>query len=73
MTCVAVHEGQNCKFCQSIIIDSYCTYICIGLEYQEDLKLRAINDATARKDQDHLEVRLVSIRINEYLQTNSCL
>ncbi|CAF1509648.1 unnamed protein product, partial [Adineta steineri] len=37
MTCVAVHEGQNC------------------LEYQEDLKLRAMNDATARKDQEHLE------------------
>ncbi|CAF0758133.1 unnamed protein product [Adineta ricciae] len=37
MTCVAVHEGQNC------------------LEYQEDLKIRAANDATARKDQEHLE------------------
>ncbi|CAF4411778.1 unnamed protein product, partial [Rotaria sp. Silwood2] len=37
MTCVAVHEGQNC------------------LEYQEDLKIRAMNDITARKDQEHLE------------------
>jgi len=26
------------------------------LEFQEDLKLRAMNDATARKDQEHLEV-----------------
>ncbi|CAF4526935.1 unnamed protein product, partial [Rotaria socialis] len=37
MTCVAVHEGQNC------------------LEYQEALKIRAMNDITARKDQEHLE------------------
>ncbi len=35
---------------------------CLGLEYQEDLKLRAMNDATARKDQEHLEVRLKSYK-----------
>lgn len=31
-------------------------YPSSGLEYQEDLKIRAANDATARKDQEHLEV-----------------
>ncbi len=36
----------------------YSIYIYVGLEYQEDLKIRAMNDATARKDQEHLEVRL---------------
>jgi len=39
----------------------------VGLEYQEDLKLRALNDATARKDQEHLEVRLISNRNNQII------
>lgn len=29
----------------------------IGLQYQEDLKIRAQNDVTARKDKEHLEVK----------------
>lgn len=45
----------------------------LGLEYQEDLKIRAANDATARKDQEHLEVRIdinkihMNIYINYFL------
>lgn len=34
-------------------------YLCTGLEYQEDLKIRAMNDVTARKDKEHLEVRSI--------------
>jgi hypothetical protein len=66
MTCAAIHEGQNCKSYQSIMIITYCRHICTGLEYQEDLKIRAANDVTARKDQEHLEVRLTLNRINKY-------
>jgi len=45
-------------------------YIYIGLEYQEDLKIRAVNDATARKDQEHLEVRITADRNYKYSQIN---
>lgn len=46
----------------------------IGLEYQEDLKIRAMNDITARKDQEHLEVSfaiIVNIIKMYLLMTNS--
>lgn len=43
----------------SIYHHAYLLYMSVGLEYQEDLKLRALNDVTARKDQEHLEVRLL--------------
>jgi hypothetical protein len=42
----------------------------VGLEYQEDLKIRAVNDATARKDQEHLEVRITTDRNYKYSQIN---
>lgn len=31
-------------------------HLSSGLQYQEDLKIRAANDETARKDKEHLEV-----------------
>ena len=67
MTCVAVHEGQNCKSHQFILIITNGIHY-VGLEYQEDLKLRAVNDATARKDQQHLEVRTTTNRNYKYFQ-----
>ena len=33
-----------------------CDLHALGLQYQEDLKIRAQNDVTARKDKEHLEV-----------------
>jgi len=45
-------------------------YIYVGLQYQEDLKIRAMNDVTARKDQEHLQVKLISNRNNQYFYTN---
>jgi hypothetical protein len=44
-------------FLHLLSLTSIC--LCTGLEYQEDLKIRAMNDVTARKDKEHLEVRSV--------------
>lgn len=48
------HTDQN-LFQESFYSDS------LGLQYQEDLKIRAMNDVTARKDKEHLEVGVLFI------------
>jgi hypothetical protein len=69
MTCVAVHEGQNCKCLINRSSWSLILFIYVGLQYQEDLKIRAMNDVTARKDQEHLEVRIRTKRNNSCFST----
>lgn len=40
----------------------------VGIQYQDDLKIRAMNDVTARKDQEHLEVRLIINKSHKYFE-----